>query len=169
MHNFGTPALAVHNTHRTLPAPEPHPPTLRRMCHLRSPDLQPRSPLWPPALIHRGALHAATTDGDRPRHASGAAHNQGTKSRSRQPGGALLRKRCAIASGQRWTAALTDTRCRVAPAVAFQFTTDRTRRPLQAARNYPQGAAQLKAQLDQRVLHSSSVCTSFPWQHIISR
>ena len=26
----------------TLPAPEPHPPALRRMCHLRSADLQPQ-------------------------------------------------------------------------------------------------------------------------------
>ena len=36
------PALADHNAHRTLPAPEPHPPTLRRMCHLRSAALQPQ-------------------------------------------------------------------------------------------------------------------------------
>ena len=57
--------------------------------------------------------------------------------RSRQPGGALLRKRCAIATDQRWTAALLGTRCRVGPAVAFQLTTDRTRCPLQAAGNYP--------------------------------
>jgi len=34
--------MAVHNSHRTLPAPAPHPPTLRRMCHLRSADLQPQ-------------------------------------------------------------------------------------------------------------------------------
>ena len=39
LHNFDTPALAVHNSLRTLPAPEPYPPTLRRMCHLRSADL----------------------------------------------------------------------------------------------------------------------------------
>ena len=68
--------------------------------------------------------------------------------RSRQPGGALLRKRCALATGQRWPAALPGTRCRVGPAVAFELTTDRTRRPLQAARNYPQRAALNKAQLD---------------------
>lgn len=43
------------------------------MCHLRSTALQPRSPLWPAALIHCGALHFATTDGDRSRHASGTA------------------------------------------------------------------------------------------------
>jgi len=42
LHNFDTPAMAVHNSHRTLPAPAPHPPTLRRMCHLRSADLQPQ-------------------------------------------------------------------------------------------------------------------------------
>ena len=63
--------------------------------------------------------------------------------RSRQPGGALLRKRCALATDQRWTAALPGTHCRFNPAVAFQFTTDRTRRPLRAARNYPQRAAPL--------------------------
>ena len=39
--------------------------------------------------------------------------------RSRQPSGALLRKRCAIATGQQWTAALPGVRCRVGPAVAF--------------------------------------------------
>ena len=47
-------------------------------AHLRSADLQPRSPLWRPTLIHRRALHSATMDGIRPRHASGAAQNQGT-------------------------------------------------------------------------------------------
>ena len=47
------------------------------MCHLRNADLQPRSPLWPPVLINRRALQSATTGGDRPRHAPGAAHNQG--------------------------------------------------------------------------------------------
>ena len=36
-----------------------------------------RSPLRRPAFIHRGAHHSATTDGDRPRHASGTARNQG--------------------------------------------------------------------------------------------
>ena len=41
MANFYPPALAVHNSHRTLPVPAPHPPTLRRMYHLRSADLQP--------------------------------------------------------------------------------------------------------------------------------
>ena len=34
-------------------------------------------PLWAPALMHRCALHSATPDGDRPRRAHGAAHNQG--------------------------------------------------------------------------------------------
>ena len=41
MANFYTPKLAVHNPHRTLPAPEPHPPSLARMYHLGSADLQP--------------------------------------------------------------------------------------------------------------------------------
>ena len=77
--------------------------------------------------------------------------------RSRQPSGVLWRKRCAIAAGQRWTAALPGTRCRVGPAVAFQLTPDRTRRPLQAARNYPQRVALLKAQLDQRAFFTAQV------------
>ena len=77
--------------------------------------------------------------------------------RSRQPGGALLRKRCAIATGQRRTAALPGTRCRVGPAVALQLTTDRTRHPLQAARNYPQRAASLKAKLDRRAFFTAQV------------
>ena len=77
LHKFYAPALAVHNAHRTLPAPAPHSPTFRRMCHLRSADLQPHSPRWAPALICRGALSSATPDGDHPRHARGAAHNQG--------------------------------------------------------------------------------------------
>ena len=77
--------------------------------------------------------------------------------RSRQPGGALLRKRCALATGQRWMAVLPGTRCRVGPAVAFQLTTDGTRSPLQAARNYPQRAALLKAQLDQRAFFTAQV------------
>ena len=42
LHNFYAPALAVHNSHRTLPEPDPHPPTLRRWCDLRSADLQPQ-------------------------------------------------------------------------------------------------------------------------------
>ena len=42
LHNFHMTALAVHNSQGTLLAPEPHPPTLRRMCHLRSADLQPQ-------------------------------------------------------------------------------------------------------------------------------
>ena len=33
-------ALAVHSAHRSLPAAEPHPPPLRRTCHLRSADFQ---------------------------------------------------------------------------------------------------------------------------------
>ena len=40
LHNLDQPALAVNNAHCTLPAPEPHPPTLRRMCHLRSDQSQ---------------------------------------------------------------------------------------------------------------------------------
>ena len=44
--------------------------------------------------------------------------------RSRQPGGALLRKRYAMAIGQRWTAAVPGTRYRVGPAAAFQLTAD---------------------------------------------
>ena len=42
LHNFHRAASAVHNAYRTLPAPAPHPPTLRRMEHLRSADLQPQ-------------------------------------------------------------------------------------------------------------------------------
>ena len=69
----------------------------------------------------------------------------------------MLRKRCAIVTGQRWTEAIPGTRCWVGPAVALQLTTDRTRRPLQAARNYPQRAALLKAQLDQRAFFTAQV------------
>ena len=43
LHIFDTPALAVHNSHRTLAAPEPYRHTLRQMCHLRSAGLQPQS------------------------------------------------------------------------------------------------------------------------------
>ena len=35
------PRGAGNNAHRTLPAPAPHPPTLRRRCHLRSAVLKP--------------------------------------------------------------------------------------------------------------------------------
>ena len=42
LHIFDTPALAVHNSHRTLPAPEPYRFTLRHMCHFCSADLQPQ-------------------------------------------------------------------------------------------------------------------------------
>ena len=77
LHHFDTPPFADHNAHRTLPAPAQYQPARRRMCHLRSADLPARSPLWPPALIRCGALSSATPDGDRPRHARGAAHNQG--------------------------------------------------------------------------------------------
>ena len=77
--------------------------------------------------------------------------------RSRQSGGALLRKRCAIATGQQWTNALLGTRWRVGPAVAFQLMSDRTRRRLQAARNFPQRAALLKAQPDQRAYFTAQV------------
>ena len=77
--------------------------------------------------------------------------------RSRQPSGALLRKRCALGTGQRWTATLPGTRCRVGRAVTFQLTTDRTRRPLQDPRNYPQRAALLKSQLDQRACSTAQV------------
>ena len=52
---------------------------------------------------------------------------------------------------------LPGTRCRFGPAVAFQLTTDRTRSPLQAARNYPQRAAMLKAQLDHRAFFPAQV------------
>ena len=45
--------------------------------------------------------------------------------------------------------------CWVGPAGAFQLTTDRTRRPLQAKRNYPQQAALLKAQPDQRAFFTA--------------
>ena len=34
--------MAVYNAHRTLPAPALRPPTLRRMCHLRSAGLRPQ-------------------------------------------------------------------------------------------------------------------------------
>ena len=57
----------------------------------------------------------------------------------------------------RAAAALPGIRRRVGPAVAFQLTTDRTRRPLQAARNYPQRAALLKDQLDQRAFFTAQV------------
>ncbi len=65
-----TPEFSFHNPRRTVSAPAPHPPTLRSICHLRSADLQPRSPLWPPALICRGALHSATPDYARPANAA---------------------------------------------------------------------------------------------------
>ena len=42
LHNFHKTALADYNSPRTLPAPEPHPPTPYRMCHLRREDLQPQ-------------------------------------------------------------------------------------------------------------------------------
>ena len=74
-----------------------------------------------------------------------------------QPWGASLRKWCAIAISQRWTAAFLGTRCRVGPAVVCQLTTNQTRRPLQAARNYPQRAALRKAQLDQRAFFTAHV------------
>ena len=57
LHNFDTPPLSLHNSHRTLPAPEPHPPSLHNMCHLRSADLRARNPIWAPALIYRRASH----------------------------------------------------------------------------------------------------------------
>ena len=77
MHCAYNSELAAHTTHRTTPVPDPHQSTLRRMCHLRSANSQPQSPVWPPALIYRSALSSATPDGDRPRHARGAARNQG--------------------------------------------------------------------------------------------
>ena len=76
---------------------------------------------------------------------------------SRQSSGALLRKRCAIATGQRWTAALPGTRCRVGPAVAFQLMPDRTLRPLQAVPNYQQRALLFKAQLLQHMFFTVQV------------
>ena len=42
MHNACNPELALHNTHRTTPAPDPHQSTLRRMCHLYSAGLPPQ-------------------------------------------------------------------------------------------------------------------------------
>ena len=75
--------------------------------------------------------------------------------RSHQTNGALLCKRCAMATGQQWTAALPGTRCRVGLAIAFQLTTDRTRCPVQAARVYPQRAAMLKNQLDHRAFFTA--------------
>ena len=36
---LGRGELTVHNFHRTLPVSEPHPPTYRRICHLRSAGL----------------------------------------------------------------------------------------------------------------------------------
>ncbi len=42
MHNACNPDLAHHTTHRTKPAPDPHQPTLRRMCHLYSAGLPPQ-------------------------------------------------------------------------------------------------------------------------------
>ena len=37
--------MAAHNSHRTLPAREPHPPILRRWCHLRN------SSAWPSRAV----------------------------------------------------------------------------------------------------------------------
>ncbi len=42
MHNTYNPELANHTTHRTTPAPDPHQPTLRRMCHSCSAGLPPQ-------------------------------------------------------------------------------------------------------------------------------
>ncbi len=39
LHNFNKTALAVNNTHRTKPAPNPHHSTLSRMCDLYSAGL----------------------------------------------------------------------------------------------------------------------------------
>ena len=42
MHNACNTDLADHTTHHTNLVPDPHQSTLRRMCHLRSADLQPQ-------------------------------------------------------------------------------------------------------------------------------
>ena len=55
----------------------PHPPLRQPRLQILPHHVVSRSPLWPLALIYCGALHSATPDGDRPRHARGAAHNQG--------------------------------------------------------------------------------------------
>ena len=50
--------------------PGSSPPTLRQpRLQILPHHLVRRRPLWPPALLLRGAEHPATTDGDRPRHA----------------------------------------------------------------------------------------------------
>jgi len=41
MHNACNPDLAAHTTRRTKPASDPHPHTLRRMCHLYIAGLPP--------------------------------------------------------------------------------------------------------------------------------
>ena len=52
-------------------------PRLQQRLRILPHHLVRRSPLWPPAFIHRGALHYAATDRDRPSQANGAAHNKG--------------------------------------------------------------------------------------------
>ena len=42
LHSFHRIELAVHNAYRSLQAPAPRPPTLRRWCHLRSASLSAR-------------------------------------------------------------------------------------------------------------------------------
>lgn len=66
--------------------------------------------------------------------------------RPRQFIGPLLRKRCAIPAGNRRTPALLKRHGRIAPTIALQFTTDRTRR-----------AALLKTQLDHRPLFTTQM------------
>ena len=69
-----TTSIEQHWLSATLTAPcqRLNPPAPRRMAHFCSADLPVRSPRWPPADDSRCALHAATTDGDRPRHANPA-------------------------------------------------------------------------------------------------
>ncbi len=42
MHTAYDTESADHTTHRTTPVPDPHQPTLRRMCHLYSAGLPPQ-------------------------------------------------------------------------------------------------------------------------------
>ena len=80
-----------------------------------------------------------------------------TSCRSRQDVGALLRERRTIAARYRRPSPFLRRGSRIAPAISFQLTTDRTRRALHAAGNCPQRAALLKTQLDHRAFFTTQV------------
>ena len=77
--------------------------------------------------------------------------------RTRQDVGAVLCLRRAIAARHPWASPPLRRHRRIAPTVAVQFTTDRTRRALHAAGNCPQRAALLKTQLDHRAFFTTQV------------